>query len=129
MASLRSLPNSKNFIACFTDAAGRRLQRSTGTSVRKDAQKVAEQYEEASRKIKTEAQIRKVLSDLFEQVGGAPLPSGTIRAYLTGWTTRKTAESSEGTSGKYRATVPHRSPQAMCWGSGTGSPSNSGRPR
>ena len=43
MASLRSLPGTKNFIACFTDAGGRRRQRSTGTHIRKDALKVLHQ--------------------------------------------------------------------------------------
>lgn len=105
MASLRLLPTSKNYIACFTDTSGRRLQRSTGTHVRKDAQKIAEQYEEASRKLKTEAQIRKVLSDLYEQIGGSKLPSSSIRAFLTGWAERKTAESSASTAKKYRATT------------------------
>ena len=105
MASLRTLPGTKNFIACFTDSTGRRLQRSTGTHVRKAAVKIAEEFEEAARKHKTEAQIRRVLSDLFERVGGVPLPSGTMRSFLSGWADRKTVESSDSTANKYRATV------------------------
>lgn len=105
MASLRTLPGTKNYIACFTDSAGRRLQRSTGTHVRKAAVKIAEEFEEAARKHKTEAQIRRVLSDLFERIGGVPLPSGTMRSFLSGWADRKTVESSESTANKYRSTV------------------------
>ena len=105
MASLRTLSGTKNFIACFTDGAGRRRQRSTGTHVRKDAGKVAEQFEDAARKVKTEAQIRRVLSDLFEQVSGSPLPSASVRTFLTGWAERKMVESADATASKYRSLV------------------------
>ena len=74
MASLRRLPDTRNWIACFTDVTGRRLQRSTGTYKRKEAMMIAWKFEEAARKLKTEAQIRRVMSDLFESISSEPLP-------------------------------------------------------
>jgi integrase len=101
MASLRRLPDSKNWIACFTDTTGRRLQRSTGTQKRKEAMIIAWKFEEAARKLKTEAQIRRVMSELFESISGEPLPSGTIAEFLHGWITRKRAENADRTAERY----------------------------
>ena len=105
MASLRTLPGTKNLIACFTDATGRRLQRSTGTHVRKEAQRIAEQYEEVARRMKTEAQVRRVLSELFERTNGSVLPSARAETYLENWLTRKTKESARATAVKYQGVI------------------------
>ncbi len=105
MASLRRLPDSRNWIACFTDAAGRRLQRSTGTAKRKEAMLVAWRYEEAARKLRTEAQIRRVISELFETVSGEKLPSGSIEQFLRGWIERKRSENADRTAARYAAVV------------------------
>ena len=40
MASLRRLPGTKFFIGCYTDANGRRCQRSTKCTDRKSALKI-----------------------------------------------------------------------------------------
>ena len=101
MASLRRLPDTKNWIACFTDSAGRRLQRSTGTHKRKEAMLVAWKFEEAARKLKTETQIRRVISDLFQSIAGEPLPSGTIEEFFRGWTERKHSENADRTAERY----------------------------
>jgi integrase len=101
MASLRRLPDTKNWIACFTDSAGRRLQRSTGTRKRKEAMLVAWKFEEAARKLKTETQIRRVISDLFQSIAGEPLPSGTIEEFFRDWTERKHSENADRTAERY----------------------------
>jgi integrase len=105
MASLRRLPNCKNWVACFTDATGRRLQRSTGTPKRKAAMLTAWQYEEAARKLKTEAQIRRVMSDLFRSISGDALPAGTIKEFLRAWIVRKHAENADRTAERYESVV------------------------
>lgn len=105
MASLRRLPDSKNWIACFTDETGRRLQRSTGTINRKDAERIAYQYEEVARRMKTEAQIRRVMSDLYQDISGSPLPSGSIRKFLEAWIDRKRVENAERTRERYQSVV------------------------
>ncbi len=103
MASLRRLPDSKNWIACFSDANGRRLQRSTGTQVRKAAQNIANEYETIARQRKTEAQIRRTISDLFRSISGAPLPAGTIAEFFAGWVARKKVENAGRTAESYAA--------------------------
>jgi integrase len=101
MASLRRLPDCKKWIACFTDATGRRRQRSTGVSKRKEAMIIAWKFEEVAQKLKTEAQIRRVMSDLFASIHGEPLPSDTIAKFLRGWITLKDAENAERTVERY----------------------------
>src|SRR6266516_2604330 len=105
MASLRRLPDSKNWIACFTNEISRRLQRSTGTTNRKDAERIAYQYEEVARRLKTEAQIRRVMSDLYQAISGSPLPSGGIRKFLEAWIDRKRVEYAERTRERYESVV------------------------
>ena len=59
MASLRRLPTSSNWIACFIGIDGKRYQRSTGIKAdgkmtsRRQAQHIAEEYEDLARKKKT----------------------------------------------------------------------------
>jgi uncharacterized protein YaiL (DUF2058 family) len=69
MASLRRKPRSPFWFACFTDADGRRTQRSTKQSDRKKAQGIANQFERAaklaSEKRLGESQARRVLSDIY----------------------------------------------------------------
>jgi integrase len=105
MASLRRLPDCKNWVACFTDVTGRRLQRSTGTHKRKAAMLIAWGYEEAAQKLMTEAQIRRVISDLFQSISGDPLPAGTIEEFLRAWIGRKQVENADRTAERYESVV------------------------
>ncbi|MCB1077396.1 MAG: hypothetical protein KDM64_06165, partial [Verrucomicrobiae bacterium] len=61
MASLRKKPNSKYWFACFKLPDGTRVQRSTKESDKKEAMKMAIDYERAARKRITETQARKVI--------------------------------------------------------------------
>ena len=105
MASLRTLPGTKNFIACFTDINGKRRQRSTGTHVRKEAKRIADEYEAAARALKTETQIRQVMTDLFEEIHGVSLATSSVETFLTGWLKRKEAENAGATAAAYRGAV------------------------
>lgn len=98
MASLRRLPTSSNWIACFMGSTGKRYQRSTGVradgtmATRRQAQRIAEEYEDLARRKKTVLQIQKVLSDLYEEVSGESLPDSTAEDFATKWLERKQAE-------------------------------------
>jgi integrase len=105
MASLRRKPNSQYWIACFTRANGQRAQRSTKTTNRKLAQKLAEEYETAARTRQTEAQVRRVLSDLHRMTSGSALSSASVREYLDRWVSSKSATVSGSTHTAYAATV------------------------
>jgi integrase len=89
MASLRRKPRSPFWFACFTDADGRRTQRSTKQSDRKKAQGIANQFERAaklaSEKRLGESQARRVLSDIYEITNGEALRAATAREWLLKW--------------------------------------------
>jgi len=52
MASLRRLSNSPYWIACFSLPDGRRTNRSTGTTDRHEAKRIANKFEDASNEAK-----------------------------------------------------------------------------
>lgn len=92
MPSLRKRIGTKYWFACFSDADGRRVQRSTKTTDRKLAAKLAAQFEEVATKRSTEAQTRRILSDLHEQIHGSPLSIFTVQSYADQWLGRKKSE-------------------------------------
>lgn len=98
MASLRRLPSSSNWIACFIGADGKRYQRSTGIKAdgtmisRRQAQHIAEEYEDIARKKKTVRQIQRVLSDLYEDISGDALPDSNAQEFANRWLSSKQAE-------------------------------------
>jgi integrase len=105
MASLRQIPGRKVYIACFIDKDGKRRQKSTGTRIRKDAQKIADEYEAASRGKKTVAQVTKVLQELMKESTGQEIPTYTLRAYCETYLTRKAPRVGSTTLIKYRNAV------------------------
>jgi integrase len=101
MACIIKRPDSKSWIACFTDINGRRLKRSTKVLAiereRLKALKIAEQYEEAARKKRTAAQVRRVIADLHSKITGEDLPFQSFRVYLAGWLAEKQGETAPAT--------------------------------
>ena len=67
MASLRRLPRSPNYIACFTGADGKRYQRSSGVKAdgkvisKRAAQRIADEFEEIARRRKSATQVQRVI--------------------------------------------------------------------
>ena len=105
MAYLRRLPKSPFWIAGFTLPDGRRTQRSTKMTDRKKALKLALQWEEAANNRITEAQARRVLSDIHEQIHGAQLSTPTVSEYAAQWLGRKEGETKQITLTAYRHAV------------------------
>ena len=101
MASLRKKPNSCYWIACFTDADGVQRQRSTATTDRTKALGMAQKFEAAYQMKLTEAQARKVVSDIYEQIHGEQLYHSTTRKYLADWLATKKNELSNGSYKRY----------------------------
>lgn len=102
MASLRKIPGCKNWIACYTDKDGKRRQHSTGMSSRRDAQKIADEYEAVAKGKRTVAQVHAVLADLTKEMTGEALPSFSVREYLKQFMERKTPRVSAETLVKYQ---------------------------
>jgi integrase len=106
MASLTLKKDCKNYIACFTLPDGTRTNRSTGTTDKKLAQKLADEWEEASKDAAkgqfNEARARKVLNDILKRVGEDTLHSDTVESFLREWLKGK---DNEGTNERYTHVV------------------------
>ena len=93
-------PKSPFWIACFngvgSDGRVRRFKRSTKTTDRKLAQKMADEWEAleklAGEKRLAESQCRKVIAQMYERTVGEPLHFKTAREYLTEWVESKKNE-------------------------------------
>ncbi len=101
MASLWKHPKSRFWTACFTAPDGRQLKRSTKTTDRKLANRMAQEWEDAACKRMTEGQARRVVNDIFELINGERLASATLAAFVNRWLERKRVESKPRTFEKY----------------------------
>jgi integrase len=106
-------PKSPFWIACFngvgSDGRGRRLKRSTKTTHRKLAQKLADEWEQleklAGQGRLTESHCRKVIAQMYERTVGEPLHFRTTREYLAEWVESKKNETELRAYWKYRQIV------------------------
>lgn len=105
MASIRRKVRSPYWFACFSLPDGQRTQRSTKLTDRKEALKLAHQLEGAARKRITEAQARRVLSDIHEQIHGNPLSTPSVSDFAAQWLARKQGETAAVTHAAYRHAV------------------------
>lgn len=105
MAFLWKHPQSKYFIARFFDLVGKRRNRSTRSTNRKEAQRIADCYEEAANKRRTARQVRDVIASLHKEITGDDLPSHSLREFSESWLTRKAPEVAPGTLAFYRGAV------------------------
>jgi integrase len=89
MASIRRLKSSPYLVACFTLPDGRRTNRSTKTSDRRLAQRLADEWQTAATKAReghfVEAQARAVLNDILDKVGQKLIPTETVDSFLSQW--------------------------------------------
>lgn len=66
---------------------------------------MAQKFEAAYAMKLTEAQARKVVSDIYEQIHGEQLYHATVRKFLADWMTSKKSETSPGTYKRYQNAV------------------------
>ena len=106
MACVLQRPDSRFWIACFTDIHGRRLKRSTKILAkereRRQAEKIADEFEAAARKQRTAAQTRRVIAGLHASITGEGLPVQAFREFVTSWLASKEPETSAATMVFYR---------------------------
>jgi integrase len=105
MASIRRSPKSKFWIACYTDVSGKQRQRSTRETDRKKALSRSHEFEAAYRKLKTEYQARRVISDIYEEIHGSALSSASTEIFFKQWLKRKEAEVAPSSFNRYKAAV------------------------
>lgn len=106
MASIRKKPGLSQFwFACYYREDGSRTQTSTKTTDRKEAQRIADELEQAHTRRMTEGQMRRVLSDLHERIAGAPIAVATLREYAKQWLELKEKEVSRLSFLAYKSAV------------------------
>ena len=104
MASLWKHPQSRFWTACFTDAAGKQRKRSTKATGRKDAAKIAEQYEQVARRKRTARYTRKVIASLHHELTDQGLVKSSVRQFTVSWLDQKRAEIAPATLAFYDKT-------------------------
>src|SRR6266480_5741104 len=97
MASIRQREGTKFWFGCVTLPNGRRVQRSTKETDRKRAQKIADQWEAATRGLVTARQTQRVIADLYRDITGQRLVFPTVREYFDAWVARKKPETAPST--------------------------------
>jgi integrase len=113
MASIRKDPKGRSpyWYACFEMPNGKRTQRSTKTTSRQEALRMAFQMEDMARDAKsgrlTEKLARKVTADIFQIANKTSLPSSTTRSFLNAWLERKEIENKPNTYLRYKLAVKH----------------------
>ncbi len=109
MASLRRARSSRFWIACFTDATGKQVQRSTKEIDRKRAQQIADRFGETARTARlgflSERQARKVIGDIYAISNREVLPDETIRGFFERWIQTKRTEAGHKTFTRYSGIV------------------------
>ena len=85
MASVWRHPRSKFFTACFRDATGKQRRISTKATNWRIAQKLADEFEKASREKRTLRQAQRVLDRLQEELSGHKVLRVSLRSYGAEW--------------------------------------------
>jgi len=105
VASLRKYPGSSKWYACFSLPDGKRVQRSTKETGRKEAQKKADQWEALAKEKAKAKQAHKVIAEIYKSAHKTDLPSADARAFFDGWLTRRKHEVKPSTFSAYQKTL------------------------
>lgn len=101
MAFVFKNPNTKNWIAGFRDPSGKRRNRSTGLlnseKNRRQAERIADQYEAAANRKRTAQQVRRTIAELHKEITGEDLPATTMRSHVEQWLASKAPSVSRST--------------------------------
>jgi integrase len=105
VASVHKHPQSRYWVAAFYDGTGRQRRRSTRTTDRRLAERLANEFEKASRTRRTLSQLEKVLRSFHEELGGQGFEKRSLRAFCSEWLEEKEPSVSDATKQFYRKTV------------------------
>jgi integrase len=94
-------PKSRFWIAQFSDHTGRRRNRSTKTTDRRKAERLAEHYEAAYARKRTARQIREVIATAYAEITGEQLVNKSLRSFSQSWLATKRHEVAESTLNFY----------------------------
>jgi integrase len=85
MASIHRRPGSRIWRAFYRDENGKQFCKSTGTSDKKAALWIAQQYELAAKQKRTWRQVGKVLTELHETLSGQKISVVSAREFAKQW--------------------------------------------
>jgi integrase len=105
MASIWRHPQSRYFTACFRDHNGGQRRITTKETNRKRAQRLADEYEKASRIKRTLKQAQAALDRLHEELSGERVIRTTLRKYVASWLEVKEVATASATMAFYRKSV------------------------
>lgn len=97
MSSVYRRPGRKTWTAFFRDVQGRQHCKSTGATNRKQARKIADEFERASREHRTLRQLTKVIDRMHELVSGERVCRVSIAEHVEQWLAATKPEVAEGT--------------------------------
>ena len=102
MSCVWKSPKSRFWIAQFADHTGRRRNRSTKTTDRRKAEKLAEHFEGAYARKRTARQIREVIATAYAEITGEQLVNKSFRSFAQSWLAAMRHEVAESTLDFYR---------------------------
>jgi integrase len=105
VASIIRKPTSKFWFAAFRDAKGCQHRKSTGTTDKTRAKRVALQYETVAQKRGNPQKVRENFAALYKEFFNDDLPYATVRQFFTRWLKDRQRETSHSTYATYRLTV------------------------
>ena len=109
MAFLFKRERSQYWHAGWKDEKGKRINRSTKLPAkanrRREAQKIADQFEDTSRRLRTAVQVRQVITDLHQQITGEEILSKSVENYAEMFLATKVGETSEATLKSYKTNL------------------------
>ncbi|MBL9116693.1 MAG: site-specific integrase [Verrucomicrobiaceae bacterium] len=109
MASLWKHPQSKFWVACYTDHNGRQRKASTKIEAleknRKRAMRVADEMETAHKRRMTTSQVVKLCGGLVKELTGEDFSTLSVREFLDGYLARRKREVSKATMAAYKGTA------------------------
>lgn len=102
MASVHRKEGSKFWYGAFRLPDGKLVLRSTKSTRKPEALRIARDWEDATRLHAQEAQIRKVFEDLHERLHGKRMRTDTVREFFLRWIGRREGELAASTCRDYR---------------------------
>nr|HPN99173.1 hypothetical protein [Opitutaceae bacterium] len=101
MASVRRKDRSPYYFACFYDENGNAKCISTKSKNKKEALRIANEWESAWQKKVTTSQAKVVLNDILEMVGAQKMATKTVGQLFDEWLAEKKDEVSPGSFDQY----------------------------
>src|SRR4051812_12622903 len=102
MASIWKDPRARFWVACFTNREGRRLKKTTRTTDRKKAQRMADGFERVARNKQTTRTARATIADLSRDIWGVEVVTTSVREHFTNWLAEKQSSTAVATMEFYQ---------------------------